>query len=82
MYPAPCTAGLRVWTRNLSGVCVRYLFPAPGGRLPTRTLSTAPLLSGVSNIEPSSLHVQEKLLFTQSFGEKLFLVKDNLLPFA
>ena len=35
--------------------------------MPTRTLSTAPLLSGVSNIEPSALHVQEKLLFTQSW---------------
>ena len=39
-------------------------------------------LSGVSNIEPSALHVQEILFFTQRFSEELLLVKKRLLVFA
>ena len=39
-------------------------------------------LSSVSNFEPSALHAQEMLFFTQRFSEKLLLVKKRLLLFV
>ena len=47
--------------------------------LPGLAVANSYILSGVSNLEPSALHVQEMLLFTQRFGEELLLVMDRLL---